>query len=198
MASEKSRNWTAILYQENMAENWKDSISGVLQLPFCYVEHFPDDGRKAHVHIMISWDGPTTYKNALSVFKELDPTISICKRVISVPFLYKYFIHDTDDCRRKGKELIDESLRVSGNGFEVSDSSDSSKRKMAVLDFIFDKVGNGIVFSDFQEFYLFFRSLPDPEAYDACCLIFEKPFFFSKVIRFEYRQNTPDFEKMDS
>lgn len=198
MASEKSRHWTAILYPENMRDDWKNSIAGVLQLPFCYVEHFPGDGRKPHVHIMVSWDGPTTFRNALSIFNELDPTISMCKRVISVPFLYRYFIHDTDDCRKKGKALIDESFRVSGNGFEVSDGSDSAKRKMTTLDFIFEKVASlQYTFSDFQDFYLFFRSLPDPEAYDACCLIFEKPYFFSKVIRFGYEQNTPDFKKMD-
>ena len=36
---EKARYWVAIMYPENMLDNWEDEISGKVQVPFAYCIH---------------------------------------------------------------------------------------------------------------------------------------------------------------
>ena len=128
--SEKARYWVAILYPENMVDNWEDKISTLLQVPYVYCVHDKDlcsDGsiRKCHVHIMIAWANTTTYKSALSCFKRLEKEGCVAipndkiEIVQNVRFMFNYLIHDTDDCKKKHKYLYPSAERISGNGFDI-------------------------------------------------------------------------------
>lgn len=35
----KARYWWAVLYQENMRPDWRETIDDLLQLPYAYCEH---------------------------------------------------------------------------------------------------------------------------------------------------------------
>ena len=125
---EKARFWVGVLYPENMRNEWETDIGDILQLPYAYCCHTRDrdsksEHRKDHVHIMVSFPNTTTYKHALSVFSSLSAegknALNTVQAVINVRSMYDYLIHDTETCRKKGKELYAASERVTGNNFDI-------------------------------------------------------------------------------
>lgn len=128
MADTKARYWVAVMYPENMIDDWQEEIAEKLQKPFAYCIHdkcVDSEGkhRKDHVHIMLVYGAPTTYKNAMSVFKELEKpgcvALNKCERVIGVRYMYNYLIHDTEESRKKKKHPYSPSERIEGNGFDI-------------------------------------------------------------------------------
>lgn len=125
---DKARFWTGVLYPENMREDWKDIIGDTLQYPYAYCQHSQDkdsksEHRKDHVHLIVAFPNTTTYKHALNVMDLLSAegkkAINKCEAVIGIRNVYDYLIHDTEDCRKKGKELYAPSERVTGNNFDI-------------------------------------------------------------------------------
>lgn len=128
MANSKSRYWWAVLYTENMKKNWQDEIDELVQVPYCYCVHDKDvdaknDQRKEHVHLILCWEGPTTYKKALDVFSELSAegkdAVNTCQNVINIRHCYDYLIHNTKTCEKKKKHLYSVDERIEGNNFEI-------------------------------------------------------------------------------
>lgn len=121
----KARYWWAVLYPENMVDNWQDKIDELLQVPFAYCIHSADtdsksEHRKDHVHVIIVFGNTTTYKTAMSVFSQLgEKALNKCERVIDIRHCYDYLVHDTKKCREQGKHLYEPECRVTGNGFDI-------------------------------------------------------------------------------
>lgn len=124
----KSRYWWAVLYPENMVDNWVNDIDDILQLPYCYCYHSSDtdslsEHRKDHLHIIIAFPNTTTYKHALSVFDLLSAkgkiALNKCEAVINMRNCYEYLIHNTESCKKKKKHLYDKIQRISGNNFDI-------------------------------------------------------------------------------
>lgn len=125
---DKSRYWQAVCWIENMVDGWQESIGDLLQLPYAYCIHDMDtdsksEHRKNHVHIIIVFPNTTTYKHALNVFSQLNRPgavcVNTCQACIGMRHCYDYLIHDTDDCRTKGKYQYPRSCRVEGNCFDI-------------------------------------------------------------------------------
>lgn len=125
---DKARFWTGVLYPENMKEGWQDCVGDTLQYPYAYCQHSQDkdsksEHRKDHVHLIVAFPNTTTYKHALNVMDQLSAegkkAINKCEAVIGIRNVYDYLIHDTEDCRKKGKELYDPSERITGNNFDI-------------------------------------------------------------------------------
>lgn len=127
----KARYWTAIMYPENMRDDWQENISELLQLPYAYCIHDKDlekdnkSKRKVHVHIIIAFTNTTTENHALKVFKRLEkenhsaiPNDKI-EDILSIRRAYDYLIHDTDDCVKKKKHKYEVSERITGNNFDI-------------------------------------------------------------------------------
>lgn len=125
----KNRQWTGVLYNENMRENWREEIENLVQLPFAYCVHDKglqlEDGehRKVHTHLILVWPAPTTYKHATEVFDRLSAPNKRCFAAIEPVYnarrMYDYLIHDTEDCRKKGKYAFSPSDRVTGNLYDI-------------------------------------------------------------------------------
>ena len=149
----KARYWVGVGWLDNMVENWQDKISEVLQHPFCYCVHDKDvdsqgNPRPRHVHIMIAGNAPTTYKNALSIFKGLEAkgkqAFNTCYKVNNVRHMYEYLIHATEDSKKKKKHLYDVSERVCGNNFDIGmfeqiSQADKDRMLDELEDIIFEK-----------------------------------------------------------
>ena len=125
---DKARFWTGVLYPENMREGWQEIIGDTLQYPYAYCQHTQDkdtksEHRKDHVHLIVAFPNTTTYKHAMNVMDLLSAegkkAINKCEAVIGIRNVYDYLIHDTEDCRKKGKELYDPSERITGNNFDI-------------------------------------------------------------------------------
>lgn len=126
--SGKTRYWVAVLYPENMIDTWEEDIGDIVQLPYAYCFHdiskdTKSEHRKDHVHMILVWPNTTTYKSALAVFNALSKhgknCLSTCQRCISIRGSYDYLIHDTETCRKKGKELYPKENRITGNNFDI-------------------------------------------------------------------------------
>lgn len=125
----KNRQWWAVLYNENMREDWEDEISNLVQLPFAYCVHDKgleiekDERRKVHTHLILVWPSTTTYKHAMEVFSALNApgktSFNTIEPVYNARGCYDYLIHDTEDCRKKGKYLFDKEERVTGNLYDI-------------------------------------------------------------------------------
>lgn len=125
---DKARFWTAVLYQENMRSDWQDEIGDIVQMPYAYCCHTLDkdsksEHRKDHVHVVLAFPNTTTYKHAMNVFDlfsaEGKKALNKCEAVIGIRNVYDYLIHDTEDCRKKGKELYPSEARITGNNFDI-------------------------------------------------------------------------------
>lgn len=127
MAS-NARFWTAVLYPENMLEDWETDIGDIVQLPYAYCKHDIDtdaqsEHRKDHVHIILAFPNTTTFNHAKSVFDLLSApgkvALNTIQRCINIRSAYNYLIHDTETCRKKCKHLYDASCRITGNNFDI-------------------------------------------------------------------------------
>lgn len=160
----KARYWQAIMYPENMIDDWQDQISNILQVPFAYCIHDKckeKDGRtdrKVHVHIITAYGNTTTEKRALQVFKKLEkPGFSAIPNdtiqdIINIKHAYDYLIHDTEDCKKKHKFLYPVKERITGNNFDIGNFEQigtAQKNDMAreLCDLIITK--NYLNFADF-------------------------------------------------
>ena len=125
---DKARFWTGVLYPENMREDWEVAIGDIVQYPYAYCKHTQDkdtksEHRKDHVHVILAFPNTTTYKHAMSVFGLLSAegkkALNKCEAVIGIRNVYDYLIHDTETCRKQGKELYPKESRFTGNNFDI-------------------------------------------------------------------------------
>lgn len=160
----KNRQWTAVLYNENMREGWKEEIENLVQLPYAYCVHDrgldieKDERRKVHTHLVLVWPSPTTYKHAMEVFSRLNApgrkALNTCEPVYNARRIYDYLIHDTDDCRKKGKFLFPASERITGNNYDIGSYEQISQtEKNEIFDGLTELVFTESV-SNFADFVL--------------------------------------------
>lgn len=179
MANEKAKYWTAVLYPENMIDNWQDEIGSILQFPVAYCIHDKDtlndsdSQRSTHVHVILALNNTTTYNHAFSMFQELNASGKIAvnkiERVKNIRYCYDYLIHDTDDCRKKGKHQYDTKERILINNFDIGcfeQVSIEEKRKMVIelCDLIVKEE-----FINITDFYMYVISNFDTQYLDLFC-----------------------------
>lgn len=117
---EKERYWTFIVYPESLPENWEDILQQTgLQIAVSPL-HNKDlnaDGeiKKQHYHIVLFFNGPTTYSRVEKITKELNGTIP--KRVISPIGMIRYLTHKDNP----EKAQYDEREIKTINGLDIED-----------------------------------------------------------------------------
>lgn len=120
-AYEKGRDWTFIVYPESAPKNWRSILDEThlrwVESPLHDKDVNPDDGeiKKAHWHILLSFDGPTTETAVLKVTEELKSPKP--RKVGSAKGLVRYMAHL--DNPEKYQYPIDEI--VGHNGVDVAD-----------------------------------------------------------------------------
>lgn len=160
--AEKRKYWSVVLYPENMVDDWQDSIGDRLQIPYCYALHDKDvdsesQERKDHIHLIIAFNNTTTYKNAFSIVSTLNKdgcsAFNTIKPVFHIRNIYEYLIHNTDDCKKKGKYLYSPSDRICGNNFDIGlyEQVSLEDKKKILRELAAIIVNNGYV--NFSEFY---------------------------------------------
>lgn len=173
----KSKYWVAVCYPENMINGWEDSISQLLQIPYAYCIHDKDltskdgESRKVHVHILVAFSNTTTEKFAKSCFDTLTaPGMPSCfsgiQQVFSVRNMYDYLIHDTSDCRKKGKFQYSPSDRVLGNNFDIGSFEQKSTLEKNDMAKELCNVIISLEFTNFADFYMFVVSNMDGDYFE--------------------------------
>lgn len=183
----KKRCFSFILYLENLRPDWEDALQSVVQLPCCYAIHdAPEDlqGRKSHVHLMISWSGPVTDKSALelvnsSLSAQGFKCCSTLQAVNNPFYMYQYLIHVSSDAVKKGKYRYPASARVSLNGFSV----ESPELVDASFDFAVSLILDNDL-HDFRTLYLLLRKLrASGDALADPSVLRGNAYFFSQLLR---------------
>lgn len=169
----KARYWWAVLYPENMIEDWEGRIDDLVQVPYAYCVHSKDtdeqsEHRKDHVHLILVFTNTTTRKHVMSVFRLLGAkAVNTCQAIIDIRHAYNYLIHDTPACEKAGKHLYDPSERITGNNFDIGayeqiNQAEKNEMLREMLDFIRD---NQI--PDFMTFYIECEQLTDARYFDV-------------------------------
>lgn len=117
---EKERYWTFIVYPESLPEDWKEILQQTgLQIAISPL-HNKDlnaDGeiKKPHYHILLFFNGPTTYSRVEKITKMVNGTIP--KRVISAIGMIRYLTHKDNP----EKAQYDERDITTINGLDIED-----------------------------------------------------------------------------
>lgn len=133
----KARHWAIVVYPESAPENWIDILSETM-LPFAVSPlHDKDvnpDGevKKAHWHVILSWDGPQRATAAKKMAELLNSPIPI--KIESVKGAYQYFTHKNNPEKFQYDE---KEIRVF-NGFDISQyvALTNQERYQAIRDII--------------------------------------------------------------
>lgn len=193
--ADKTKYWVGILYPENMIKNWKEELGDLLQLPYAYCVHDKDldndgDDRKVHVHLILTFPNTTTYNHAYKVFSKLNEngrvSVNKIEMIINIRHMYDYLIHDTDDCRKKGKHLYNIKERVTGNNFDIGFYEQLS---MAEKNKMLQELCNLIVqenFTNFIDFYMHVLSNYDDIYFD---IIKGYSGFLERLTKGNYQKN---------
>lgn len=94
--NKKTRSWTLIVYPESAPDNWRDIIDeqhiGWVESPLHDKDVNPDgEKKKSHWHVLLLFDGPTTFKNAERIGQAINSPIP--QSVGSARGMVRYMIH---------------------------------------------------------------------------------------------------------
>lgn len=208
--SDKARYWWALMYPENMVDNWEEDISSILQKPFAYCIHNQDgcytDGspRKVHVHIICAWSGPTTGATALKLFKKLEKPgcLAVCNNEIEyisdISWAYNYLIHDTITAKKKGKKQYDPSERIVGNNFDIGNYEQISKTDTNMF---LDSLTSYILDERVTNFAQFYRSVKNDQRWEGVRsqvleIVERKSGFLERIIKGVYLESRAEIQEM--
>lgn len=175
----KKREWTFVLYPESAPRDWRDIIRQRGLIAAASPLHDRDinaDGtpKKPHHHIILVYDGPTTYNNVLTFCQgELNGTIP---KVLDSPRgMYTYFTHEDNPEKAQYEKSDIEHF----NNFNITDlcmlkASEIFEIKCRVLDFIDD--------NDIFEYSDLIYYLRAAKMKDELQVATESTFFFDKYI----------------
>lgn len=115
----KKRNWVFIVWPDSAPLNWKDLLqeTGLMFAisPYHDKDINPDGSvKKSHYHVIMTFDGPTTFNNALSVAKLVNA--NTVQPLEQIRGYYRYFTHmDNPE-----KYQYNESDITTINGFDIN------------------------------------------------------------------------------
>lgn len=189
----KKRNWTMVLYSDSCSKDWEKILTDT-GIPFAYAYHDKDlteigEKKKPHYHILICYDGPTTYNTAHDLAIQVGSANGVIQPVGSVRGMIRYFCHlDNPD-----KYQYSESIIQCRNGFDPKDYfsltiSQQKAFKRKVTDFIRD---NDIDY--YSELIDTLIDLDDADMYDVAST---NTFYFTQYI--SSRRNKCKSDKLKS
>ena len=117
----KKRNWTFVLYDDSCVKDWEEYLIST-GVPFTYIYHDKDfteigEPKKPHYHVLMCFDGPTTYNTMLDHGKRVGAANDVVQPVGSVRGIVRYFCHlDNPD-----KYQYPEDSVQCRNGFDPRD-----------------------------------------------------------------------------
>lgn len=176
----KKRNWTFVLYEDSCAKDWEDYLVST-GVPFAYAYHDKDktdlgEDKKAHTHVLICFDGPVTYNNAMTYATRVGAANNVIQPVGSVRGMVRYFCHkDNPD-----KYQYEDDVIQCRNGFDPKDyfaltvtQQKAFKRK--IIEFIQD--------NEITEYADLVDTLMVSDQMDMFDIATQNTFFFTQYIK---------------
>lgn len=176
---EKERYWTFIAYPESLPENWKETLQETgLQIAISPLHNkdLNQDGeeKKPHYHIVLFFQGPTTYSRVEKITKLINGTIP--KRVISPIGMIRYLTHKDNP----EKYQYDEREIQTINGLDIDDiqgltTSMEIELKRAIIKICRNK--------DIREFSYLIDYLDKEDLRDMFKIASGNPTFFNSYLK---------------
>lgn len=175
----KKRNWTFELYDDSCANDWESYLIST-GIPFAYAYHDKDiteigEHKKNHYHVLLCYDGPTTYNTAKELADRVGAANGVIQPVGSIRGMIRYFCHlDNAD-----KYQYPESIIQCRNGFDPKDYfsltvSQQKEFKRKVTNFIRD--------NDIQYYSELIDILSDSDETDMLDTASTNTFYFTQYI----------------
>lgn len=153
VSTSKTRYWSFILYEDSTIPNWLEFLKN-LCIPIVISPLHDKDlnsdntKKKSHRHVIVCFDGPTTYKNVLeSICEPLNATIP--KKVLSLRGYYRYLCHL--DNPEKAQYNIEELIELGDFKMELTDTEINN----VIIDTCFTIDEKGITnYKDLCDYYI--------------------------------------------
>lgn len=169
-ANVKSHNWTFLVYPESAPKDWEDILAGCT---YCYCLHDKDinkdtgELKKAHIHVLITFEGTTTY----NVVKQLTDRLNgpEPQPARSLRGMIRYLIHA--DNKNKYQYNRDEIVSVGMDreieqAFTIKKTDDDKKSdRMMMYKKVMDII-NGNKLTDWDQLDAVLYELNDPDLFD--------------------------------
>lgn len=176
----KERHWTFVLYPESAPEDWKDYLQSLgLQ---CAISPLHDKDinptgelKKAHYHILLCFNGPTTYNKVLSITEKINATIP--QRVLSCVGIIRYFTHKDNPEKYQYNE---ENITVL-NGLDLKSFNDLTTSQVLHIKKEVIKTINDLKITSY--FYLVNLYAFDSSMNDYFQVVSNNTIFFSNYIK---------------
>lgn len=128
----KERYWTFILYPESCPDNFKEILQKTglcVAISPLHDKDINSDGelKKEHYHILLCFNGPTTYNKVKSITDELCGTIP--QRVLSCKGIIRYFSHKDNP----EKYQYNEQDIVTLNGLDLKSFNDLTLSQQLII-----------------------------------------------------------------
>lgn len=132
MRNVKKRYWAMILYPESAPQNWREQLSNTgIQCaisPLHDKDINPDNTpKKPHYHIILCYEGPTTYSNVLKLTESLNQPIP--QPLEQLRGYYRYLVHKDNPEKYQYNELEITTI----NGFDVSNYLDLTNNQIIAI-----------------------------------------------------------------
>lgn len=131
--NQKGRYWACVLYTDSAPTDWMDILvqSGIA----CAISPYHDkdfnadlEAKKPHYHIILCWDGPTTYKNVCNIVcNTLNQPHPI--KIESVRGYYRYLTHKDNP---EKAQYNDNDIKLI-NAFNPDDFDQPSERELDII-----------------------------------------------------------------
>lgn len=125
----KKRNWAFVLYPESAPADWREQLKRAGMK--CAISPLHDRDvnpdktpKKAHYHVILCYDGPTTYNNVKRLTEELRQPIP--QPLEQVRGYYRYLTHEDNPEKAQYSKADIEVL----NGFAIQDFVEMSKSEV--------------------------------------------------------------------
>ena len=128
----KKRYWAMVLYPDSAPNNWKDELqkTGIQCAisPLHDKDVNPDNTlKKAHYHIILCYEGPTTYSNVLKLTESLNQPIP--QPLEQLRGYYRYLVHKDNPEKYQYNEYQITTL----NGFDISNYLDLTNSQVVAI-----------------------------------------------------------------
>lgn len=185
----KDRYWTFLVYPDSAPNNWKEILQETgLEIaisPLHDKDKNPDDTiKKFHYHVLLCFNGPTTFNKVNSICALLNSPIP--KRVLSIKGIYRYFTHlDNPE-----KYQYNQSDITVLNGFDIKDYAGITTSQLVMIK---REVINLIKVNHIYEYSDLCNFLDDAELLDFFDVVSTHTMFFNTYIT-SYRHKIFDIK----
>lgn len=176
----KRRNWTFVLYDDSCAKDWEEYLIST-GVPFSYAYHDKDftelgEIKKPHYHVLICFDGPTTYATMQDHAKRVGAANDVTQPVGSVRGIVRYFCHKDNP----EKHQYEEDIIQCRNGFDPKDYFNLTVTQQKALK---KQLIHYIIDNDITEYADVIETLLYSDEGDLYDIATQNPFFVTQYIR---------------